>query len=90
MSQKGVSLAHPPKFRREARPLYHFFQRGVRPTAAQPGIAPGTLRARVRQAEDGGGLRAGLASAERAELLRREVRILEKEIPRKAAPLRRA
>jgi transposase len=79
--QKGVDVAHAPESWQEAVRLYRVGQRGVRPTATQPGPAAGTLHMRVRRAEVDEGLKVGLTSEERAELLRlrREVRILEEQ-----------
>jgi transposase len=80
--QKGVDAAHTPEFTREAVRHHRVGQRGSRPTAQQPGIDPGTLlRTWVRQAEVDQGLKEGLTSAERGELvrLRHEVCILEEE-----------
>ena len=82
-------MAYTPEFRAEAVRLYRLGGRGLRATARQIGIAVGTLRSWVRQADIDAGLEAGLTTDEGAELarLRRENRLLieEKEVLRKAA-----
>lgn len=76
MSEKGVSVAHTLEFRTEAVRLYRIGGRGIKVTARQIGVAPGTLCKWVHQAQIDEGVEEGLTSEERADLwrLRREVR----------------
>jgi transposase len=80
VSEKGVSVAYTPEFGTEAVRLYRVGGRGVRLTAHQIGVASGTLRKWVHQAQIDERFEDGLTSEERVKLrrLRREVRILEK------------
>jgi transposase len=72
---------YPEEFRREAVELYRRSEKGLKTIAAELGISVESLRKWNRQHEVDVGVREGLTSDERAELmrLRRENRRLEQE-----------
>jgi len=80
---------YPPAFKTEAIRLVHSGDKSIAAIAKDLGISDPTLRSWVHQAEIDDGVRDGLTTSERIELvqLRREVRILkqEREILKKAA-----
>ena len=80
---------YPPAFKAEAIRLVHSGDKSIAAIAKDLGISDPTLRSWVHQAEIDDGVRDGLTTSERIELvqLRREVRILkqEREILKKAA-----
>ena len=55
-------MAYTPEFRMEAVRLFRIGGRGIKATAYQIGIAPGTLRKWIAQADIGDGLRLRGAS----------------------------
>ena len=83
--------SYPPEFKEEAVRLVHSSskQQPISKIARDLGVAAGTLRNWIRQAEIDAGQREGLTTEERQELsrLRREVKLLreEREILKKAA-----
>lgn len=86
-----MPAAHPPEFRRRAVELVRLGGKPVTEIARDLGISYSCLRNWVRQADIDQGVKAGLSSDERAELLRlrRENRIqaMEIEILKRASAL---
>ena len=73
---------HPPEFRRRAVELARLREKPVAEIAKDLGISESCLRNWMSQADVNEGLKEGLTSDERAELvrLRRELRVKEMEI----------
>lgn len=77
-----MPVAHPPEFRQRAIELARLGGKPVSQIARDLGISDSCLRNRVRQADIDRGVKEGLSSDERAELvrLRRENRVQAMEI----------
>lgn len=73
---------HPPEFRQRAVELARLREKPVAKIAADLGISESCLRNWMNQADVNEGVKEGLTSDERAELvrLRRELRVKEMEI----------
>ena len=73
---------HPPEFRRRAVELARLREKPVAEIAKDLGISESCLRNWMSRADVGDGLKEGLSSDERAELvrLRRELRVKDMEI----------
>ena len=73
---------HPPEFRQRAVELARLREKPVAKIAADLGISESCLRNWMNQADINEGVKEGLSSDERAELvrLRRELRVKEMEI----------
>ena len=73
---------HPPEFRRRAVELARLKEKPVSQIAADLGISESCLRNWMHRADVDEGVREGLSSDERAELvrLRRELRVKDMEI----------
>jgi transposase len=77
-----VPAPHPPEFRRRAVELARLREKPVAEIAKDLGISESCLRNGMSRADVDEGLKEGLTSDERAELvrLRREVRVKDMEI----------
>jgi len=77
-----VPAPHPPEFRQRAVELARLREKPVAKIAADLGISESCLRNWMNQADVNEGVKEGLTSDERAELvrLRRELRVKEMEI----------
>jgi transposase-like protein len=73
---------HPPEFRQRAIELARLKEKPIAQIAADLGISESCLRNWVRQADVDEGVKEGLSTDDRAELvrLRREVRVKDMEI----------
>jgi transposase-like protein len=73
---------HPPEFRQRAIELARLKEKPIAKIAADLGISESCLRNWVHQADINEGVKEGLSTDDRAELvrLRREVRVKEMEI----------